>query len=141
MPLAFWIGLSHLTQWLMFATSIGGKPPDAGTCAIRPAQLAQLDSNVGFYEELDMKTDLNHSHQVRTRTHRNAGSVAPPDVEQSTSRTRYTCQMHPEMVRDMPGRCPECGMMMIPMRQAIARVLMELRSLSAVNIALRLNRV
>jgi len=26
----------------------------------------------------------------------------------------YTCPMHPEVVRDEPGRCPECGMKLMP---------------------------
>ena len=26
--------------------------------------------------------------------------------------TRYTCQMHPEVVSDKPGKCPKCGMEM-----------------------------
>jgi Cu+-exporting ATPase len=30
--------------------------------------------------------------------------------------TRYTCPMHPEIVRDAPGTCPICGMALEPMR-------------------------
>ena len=29
--------------------------------------------------------------------------------------TRYTCPMHPEIVRDAPGACPKCGMALEPM--------------------------
>ncbi|MDX1375911.1 MAG: heavy metal translocating P-type ATPase [Burkholderiales bacterium] len=29
--------------------------------------------------------------------------------------TRYTCPMHPEIVRDAPGECPICGMALEPM--------------------------
>lgn len=28
----------------------------------------------------------------------------------ASSRQRYTCPMHPEVVRDAPGECPKCGM-------------------------------
>ncbi len=28
--------------------------------------------------------------------------------------TIYTCPMHPEVVKDLPGLCPECGMNLIP---------------------------
>ncbi|MDE3152826.1 MAG: heavy metal translocating P-type ATPase [Gemmatimonadota bacterium] len=31
------------------------------------------------------------------------------------SGTRYTCPMHPEIVRDAPGTCPICGMALEPM--------------------------
>jgi Cu+-exporting ATPase len=29
---------------------------------------------------------------------------------------RYTCPMHPEVVRDIPGHCPVCGMALEPMK-------------------------
>src|SRR5438874_1293014 len=29
--------------------------------------------------------------------------------------TRYTCPMHPEIVRDRPGSCPKCGMALVTM--------------------------
>lgn len=87
-----------------------------------------------------MKTDLNHSRQVRARAHRHAGS-ASPGAAPSAKRTRFTCPMHPEIARDAPGECPECGMPLIPIFEAIARAAMALRSLSVVTNALRLNRV
>ena len=31
------------------------------------------------------------------------------------STPRYTCPMHPEIVRDEPGSCPICGMFLVPM--------------------------
>ena len=27
---------------------------------------------------------------------------------------KYTCPMHPEVVSDQPGRCPKCGMDLVP---------------------------
>jgi hypothetical protein len=30
--------------------------------------------------------------------------------------TKYTCVMHPEVVNDKPGRCPKCGMELVPMK-------------------------
>ncbi|HSU75792.1 MAG TPA: copper-translocating P-type ATPase, partial [Burkholderiales bacterium] len=32
--------------------------------------------------------------------------------------TKYTCPMHPEIVRDAPGSCPKCGMALVPMAGA-----------------------
>jgi len=29
--------------------------------------------------------------------------------------TKYTCPMHPEVIKDGPGSCPICGMDLIPM--------------------------
>ncbi len=34
----------------------------------------------------------------------------------STTSTKYTCPMHPEIVRDQPGNCPICGMDLVPVQ-------------------------
>ena len=39
------------------------------------------------------------------------------DVGAVRTETRYTCPMHPEIVRDGPGKCPICGMNLIPQQQ------------------------
>ncbi len=30
---------------------------------------------------------------------------------------KYTCTMHPEVVRDKPGKCPKCGMKLVPKKE------------------------
>lgn len=35
--------------------------------------------------------------------------------EKSGSGKKYTCPMHPEYVSDRPGKCPKCGMKLVPM--------------------------
>lgn len=39
-----------------------------------------------------------HMHNVRTGKH-------------------YTCTMHPEVVKDKPGKCPKCGMKLVAMKK------------------------
>src|SRR5450759_5399469 len=65
-----------------------------------------------------MKTDLNHSH---AHAHGHAGST-PPGAAPVASGTRYTCPMHPEIVRDGPGSCPKCGMTLVPILEVVAHV-------------------
>ncbi len=36
------------------------------------------------------------------------------DIGRSTLDSRYTCPMHPEVIRDGPGSCPICGMALEP---------------------------
>ncbi len=36
-------------------------------------------------------------------------------VEEKDSSRQYTCPMHPEVVEDVPGSCPKCGMALEPM--------------------------
>jgi len=41
-------------------------------------------------------------------------------VEQPTVQTdaqQYTCPMHPEVLSDEPGKCPECGMNLVPVEK------------------------
>jgi P-type Cu2+ transporter len=28
---------------------------------------------------------------------------------------KYTCPMHPQIIRDAPGKCPLCGMTLVPL--------------------------
>lgn len=37
-------------------------------------------------------------------------------MTQQQIETQYTCPMHPEVVRDKPGMCSECGMQLVPTR-------------------------
>src|SRR5688572_7255986 len=34
---------------------------------------------------------------------------------------QYTCPMHPEVIKDAPGRCPKCGMNLVPVMQETKR--------------------
>jgi Heavy metal binding domain len=44
-----------------------------------------------------------------------------PASAESPVPQKYTCLMHPEVIRDAPGDCPKCGMPLVPMRQATKR--------------------
>ncbi len=32
--------------------------------------------------------------------------------------TKYTCPMHPEVIKDNPGKCPKCGMDLVPFKES-----------------------
>jgi Cu+-exporting ATPase len=62
--------------------------------------------------------DRAHQHH-----HGEPGEHAPrPDTPMAAARSghRYTCPMHPEVVRDAPGSCPKCGMALVPIGAAAA---------------------
>jgi Cu(I)/Ag(I) efflux system membrane fusion protein len=37
----------------------------------------------------------------------------PANANASSPTMKYTCPMHPEIVRDAPGNCPICGMTLV----------------------------
>lgn len=43
------------------------------------------------------------------------GSAARPASVPASGSGKYTCPMHPEVVKDGPGTCPKCGMALEPM--------------------------
>jgi Cu+-exporting ATPase len=63
---------------------------------------------------------MNHSHEF----------AAVPATPKAASGTRYTCPMHPEIVRDAPGSCPKCGMALVPVAGAGEADDSELRGLA-----------
>lgn len=41
----------------------------------------------------------------------NSQNKKSESTEQAVSeKVEYTCPMHPEVIRDKPGKCPKCGM-------------------------------
>ena len=60
-----------------------------------------------------MKSEIKNLYQARMDDLRRAG-VTFSNATTSTGSTRYTCSMHPEIVRDAPGKCPKCGMTLVP---------------------------
>jgi len=58
-----------------------------------------------------------HAHTASPTAVAADGRPAPQDAHavQAPTGTRYTCPMHPEIVRDAPGSCPVCGMALEPM--------------------------
>ena len=50
--------------------------------------------------------------------HHGHGADRAPDQPAATEAGRFTCPMHPEIVRDSPGACPICGMALEPVMVA-----------------------
>jgi rubrerythrin len=46
------------------------------------------------------------------------GKKAKPAVNPKTT---YTCPMHPEVRKDRPGKCPKCGMTLVPEKSGMPK--------------------
>jgi len=46
--------------------------------------------------------------------HQGAHQHSTAPTSEVAAGTKYTCPMHPEVIRDQPGECPECGMALEP---------------------------
>ncbi|PYR55495.1 MAG: copper-transporting ATPase [Acidobacteria bacterium] len=55
-------------------------------------------------------------------SHQSPAPSPHPAPSPQSSATRWTCPMHPEVVRDRPGACPKCGMALEPMITDIAAI-------------------
>jgi len=55
-----------------------------------------------------------HKLHVEHRAHKPV-SEGGTSAARTPAQARYTCPMHPEIIRDAPGHCPICGMALEPM--------------------------
>ena len=52
-----------------------------------------------------------------TATFAQAKQVNSNKHQKTKITTKYTCEMHPEVVKTKPGRCPKCGMNLTAMKK------------------------
>jgi len=46
------------------------------------------------------------------------GNLSETKIEMiMEQKTQYTCPMHPEVIKDEPGKCPKCGMNLVPTKK------------------------
>ncbi|MBP7654877.1 hypothetical protein KA977_15765 [Candidatus Dependentiae bacterium] len=57
------------------------------------------------------KSKSNNTSSVKS-SHKIIKELQDESNEQATNET-FTCPMHPEVVRDRPGKCPKCGMELV----------------------------
>lgn len=49
--------------------------------------------------------------QAKEKTEQTEGTEATDTTSsEQMAKVQYTCTMHPEVIKDEPGKCPKCGM-------------------------------
>ncbi|MGH8247362.1 MAG: heavy metal-binding domain-containing protein, partial [Gammaproteobacteria bacterium] len=81
---------------------------------VDPAHAAGSHSHGGqtFYF---CSTHCLHKFRAAPERYLQDSAAARPAPEPMLAAGKYTCPMHPEIVRDGPGSCPICGMALEPM--------------------------
>ena len=64
------------------------------------------------------KGHSDHKHSEHKQGHHGHDHGGTPGVSEAAA--GYTCPMHPDVVSDKPGSCPECGMTLVPVGEASA---------------------
>ena len=99
-PWAAATGVSQQYHCPMHPTYITGQPGDCPICGMSLVPISSGDSG-----------QATATAQPATQDHQATPGKAQPG--------RYTCPMHPDVVSDEPGRCPECGMFLIPVEEPV----------------------
>jgi len=63
--------------------------------------------------EYNLQSKISHD-EHESHAHADLPSAQPGHTSLAASRTIYTCPMHPQVKKNEPGRCPACGMELIP---------------------------
>jgi len=55
---------------------------------------------------------------LESTIHKSPTALTMHKATTSAAAQQYTCPMHPEVVKDAPGKCPKCGMKLVEKNDA-----------------------
>jgi len=90
---------------------IQDKPGDCPKCGMKLIPFSkESDNSHSHHHHAEHKTEKQEAHVQQP-----APVVNINTVQQAFS--KYTCPMHPQIVQDAPGKCPLCGMTLVPLKK------------------------
>src|ERR1700730_17517887 len=78
-------------------------------------QILILISSVALGTNGTIAQEAVHKHERPPSS--NSGVAGEKAPQQEKQKQKYTCPMHPEVVMDQPGKCPKCGMTLVPVKE------------------------
>ena len=91
----------------MHAEIVQDKPGNCPKCGMNlvPLNGKQSESNSNHHEHT----------KVEKHTEQEEQPAPVINIKEAKGFQKYTCPMHPQIVQDEPGKCPLCGMTLVPL--------------------------
>ncbi len=93
---------------------------------IQPKAKAKAVEGVSYYCPMHCEGDKTYD---KPRDCPVCGMDLVPEAKINSSAEKYTCPMHPEVVKDEMGSCPKCGMDLVPMEADVSAEEKQYKSL------------
>ncbi len=92
------------------------KPGNCPKCGMTlVAVQAEANTTASHQQDAESKLPSDHAaHKIPAGSKENKEVVKADLHNGAQSFQRYTCPMHPQIVQDAPGKCPLCGMTLVP---------------------------
>ncbi|MEP6796138.1 MAG: copper-translocating P-type ATPase [Saprospiraceae bacterium] len=89
------------------------KPGSCPKCGMNLVPVTSKEVKPSMHREEDEPPhQMDHSDHVQEKK-------APVELTQTgSSFKKYTCPMHPQIIQDGPGKCPLCGMTLVPLSKS-----------------------
>ncbi len=83
-----------------------GSCPKCGMTLV-PVEAKEKEHSHSHHQHTDHKNEASSSHIKHV--------IPAVEMQSSQGFRKYTCPMHPQIVQDNPGKCPLCGMWLVPL--------------------------
>ncbi len=78
----------------------------------------EADKSASHQQDVDSKPPTAHTGHNMPADSKEGNTINADLSKVSQSFQRYTCPMHPQIVQDAPGKCPLCGMTLVPLNKS-----------------------
>jgi len=92
------------------------KPGSCPKCGMNLVPVKSEDhKSVSPHQDVDSEPPTAHTGHNMHASSKEDNAINTDLSKVSHSFQRYTCPMHPQIVKDAPGKCPLCGMTLVPL--------------------------